>query len=207
MCIYIIKKYFNYLHNYFFSSILSIYYDIPTDKIYKYLDYQNKSNYINSISIFKNDIDIIITEFIIGEYKIFKINNHEYPILKNDFDYDYLKNIFNNSNRIIHLKINENINKYIIDFTIIINLLYPEPLILHLYNTTNINTNTRTKIYKYNIDFIDNFLFDFNLIDFHQFIRIMNFFNRTDFNILYEYVLDNSQNLSNKFILKNIKFT
>lgn len=216
MCIYVIKKYFKKFQNYLFSSIMSIYYEIPRQKIDKYIKYQEKTKYI-SLIIFNNDIDKIIISYIIGDYKTLKINNNKYPILKDYFYSSFINKKFFLKKNIINLKFDEDPNSYVIDFILVIMLLYPGPLILTLYNVTNDNvittiTNdtihpnrTSYKILKYNDDFIDQRLFNFTLNDFHHFIRIMNIFKREDFNVLYEYILENSENFSNNTLLKNIK--
>lgn len=216
MCIYIIKKYFNKFQNYLFSSIMSIYYEIPRNKINKYIQYQQKTEYIG-LEILNNDIDKIIISYIVGDYKILKINENKYPILKDYFYSNFIDKKFLLKKNIINLNFYEDPNSYVIDFILVIMLLYPGPLILTLYNVTNDNvittiTNdtihpnrTSHKILKYNNDFIDKRLFNFTLNDFHHFIRIINIFKREDFNVLYEYILENSENCSNDTLLKNIK--
>lgn len=216
MCIYIIKKYFTKFQNYLFSSILSIYYEIPINKIDKYIKYQEKTKYID-INILENNLDRIIISYLIGDYKILKINNNRYPILKNYFYSNFIDKKFLSKKTIINLHFDETPNSYVIDFSLVIILLYPGPLMLTLYNVTNdnvittisndtIHPNRRShKILKYNDDFINERLFNFTLNDLHHFIRIINTFKREDFNVLYEYILENSQNFSNDTLLKDIK--
>ena len=211
MCIYIIKKYFKILENYIFSSIMSIYYEIPRDKIKKYITYKNKIKYIKKINFFENDIDQIITDFLIGNYKIIKIFSYKYHIIKDFFYSDFIDDIFLYKKRVINLKFQEEINKYVIDFAFIVILLYPNPLVLTLTSVNNneittINSNTISyKILKYKYDFINQHLSNFTLNDFHNFIRLMNIFKREDFNIFYEYILENSENFSSNIFIKNIK--
>lgn len=213
MCFYLIKKYFFKFEKYIYSSLLSIYYDIPRNKITKYIDYQNNCKYINSFNLFHNDIDNIIIEFIIGKYKILKIYNHEFYFLLKYFKNENFT-ILNSNNRRINLNINYEISKNICDFIIIIILLYPEPFILNLYNIesqTNINSSNTTlthinsyKYFRFKDPYVDNNLLQLTINDFHHFIRIINYF-RNDFNILYEYILDNSNHLKNDTLLSQIK--
>lgn len=203
MCFYILKNYFNIVHNYILSYILSVYYEIPRSKINKFLDYKKDIFYIDSINIFNNDIDIIIKELLVGEYKILKINNNSYTIIKHHFDSIYFKKLFNSNNRKIILNYNDCIKKYIIDLIITIILLFPEPFILHLYSINN-NTETIQKM-KFNNDYIDSNILNLTLEDLHYFMRIINYFDRNDFNIFYEYILENSSDLQNDIIVNNIK--
>ena len=148
MCIYIIKKYFNKFQNYLFSSIMSIYYEIPRNKINKYIQYQQKTDYIG-LEILNNDIDKIIISYIVGDYKILKINENKYPILKDYFYSNFIDKKFLLKKNIINLNFYEDPNSYVIDFILVIMLLYPGPLILTLYNVTNDNVITTIQMIQF----------------------------------------------------------
>lgn len=217
MCFYIIKKYFSKFQDYLISSIMSIYYEIPRNNINKFLNYQEKINYVNNFEVFNNDIDLILIEYLIGEYRIIKIKDYEYPIFKKMFYSDFLNNLFLNNKKVISINYNDDIEKFLTDLVMTIILLYPNPLVLCLYNVTNDSVVTTIsndtihpnrishKILKYDNDFLDQRIFNLDLNHFHHFIRIINKLGRQDFNILYEYILENSNHLKPDTIIKDIK--
>lgn len=203
MCLYIIKKYIYKLNEYIHSLLLSMHYDIPLEKIYYYLDYHNDVKYVNNLQLLNKDIDIIICEFIIGEFKILKINKIKHIIIKKYFKNNYLQNLFKSKNRKISLKF-DYYNENVINFVMAINILFQDQLIIHVHNNRN-----QTNYYQisYDIAYIDYNLFNFTLQDLHYFIRIMNHLNRNDFNIFYEHILENSQDLQNDILLKCIQLS